>query len=147
MEQRKIVIVEKNGKVYASFYCGDMLINEKSVESDICYFTEYAKKAFDKLFESDPEIEESHAHKLLNTKIFVIDGYEDMKSGRIYEIKDGKINCDGWEFPIEGDFYSMKDVHKYFDGKNSIKFNSVGKKMGGFSTKKQVKVMEVKEDD
>ena len=146
MEQRKIIITKKSGEVNASFYYGDMLVNEKNVESDIFYFVDYAKKAFDKLFESEPEIEESHAHKLLNTKIFVVDGLDDMESGHIYEIKDGKIKCGGWIFPIEGNLYSMKDVHTYFNGKNGIKFNSVGERMGGFSTQKQVKVMEVKED-
>ena len=76
----------------------------------------------------------------------MVDGFDDMESGHIYEIKDGKIMCGGWKYPIEGKLYSMKDVYTYFNGKHDIKFNSVGERMGGFSTQKQVKVMEVKED-
>lgn len=41
----------------------------------------------------------------------------------------------------------LDDVNKYFDGKSDSKYNSVGEGLGGFSTKKQVVVMEVKEDD
>lgn len=77
--------------------------------------------------------------------MFVIDGYNEFKSGHIYEIKGGKIIDDtGWKYPYEESFYDMNDVHEYFNGNNNVKYNSIGEKMGGYSTMKQVKVMEVK---
>ena len=84
--------------------------------------------------------------KLLNTKIFVVDGYNDFKSGHIYDIKDGKIIDDeGWRYPFDGSLYNMNDVHKYFNGKNDVKYNSVGDTLGNYTTGKPIKIMEVKE--
>lgn len=82
----------------------------------------------------------------MNTKVFVIDGYDDFKRGHIYEIKDGKIiDNDGWEFPLDGIFYNMNDVHEYFNGSLDTRYNAVGEALNGYSAVKQIKVMEVKE--
>lgn len=83
----------------------------------------------------------------MNTKVFIIDGYDDFKSGHIYEIKDGKIiDNDGWKFPLNGIFYNMNDVHEYFNGSYSDKYNAVGKALSRYTAAKQIKVMEVKEE-
>lgn len=47
--------------------------------------------------------------------------------------------------PIDGIFYNMNDVHEYFNGSFSTKYNAVGEALNGYTKVKQIKVMEVKE--
>lgn len=147
--ESKIVITTDGTTTRAAMYDGHKLIREAKAicdKDDVFDFETGAKIAFRRLT-NDNEPTQIEELKPLNTKIFVIDGYGDFKSGHIYEIKDGKIIDDGgWRYPFEGDFYNMDDVHKYFNGSNDVKYNSVGETLGGYSTKKQVKVMEVKEE-
>lgn len=150
-EKRKIVITTDGKTTRAALYDGHKLIRESKAicsEEDTFDFEAGAKIAFERLTAKPAEPKPKKALKPLNTKIFVVDGYSDIKSGHIYEIKDGKIICDnGWKYPICGSLYSMDDVHKYFNGKSDSKYNSVGEGLDGFSAKKRVAVMEVKEDD
>lgn len=148
-EERKIVITTDGTTTRAKLYDGHKLIRESKAicsKDDTFDFEAGAKIAFEKLTAKPAEPKYKKALKPLNTKIFVIDGHSDFKSGHIYEIKDGKICCDGWEYPVfGGNLYNMDDVHKYFNGKDDIKINSVGEPIGGYSIEKQIKVMEVKE--
>ncbi len=148
--ENKIVITTDGTITRAALYDGHKLIRESKAicsKEDTFDFETGAKIAFERLTAKPDEPKPKKELKLLNTKIFVIDGYNKFKSGCIYEIKDGQaILNDGWKYPVRGRFYSMNDVHKYFNGKNDSKYNSAGYGMGGYSTKKQVKVMEVKED-
>lgn len=150
-EKRKIVITTDGATTRAALYDGHKIIRESKAmcsKEDTFDFETGAKIAFEKLTAKPEESKHKKALKPLNTKIFVIDGHSDFKSGHIYEIKDGKINLDnGCKYPVCGSLYSMDDVHKYFNGKNDSKYNSVGEGLSGFSTKKQVVVMEVREDD
>lgn len=122
---------------------------DKHITLDQEYFdraTKRAKIAFERLTAKPAEPKPKKDLKPLNTKIFVIDGRGEFKTGHIYEIKNGKICCDGWEYPVfGGNLYNMDDVHKYFNGKDDVKFNSVGEPIGGYSIEKQIKVAEVKE--
>lgn len=149
-EERKVVITTDGTMTRAALYDGHKLIREAKAicsKDDTFDFEAGAKIAFDRLTAKPAEPKPKKELKPLNTKIFVIDGYSDFKSGHIYEIKDGKIICDnGFKYPVFGDLYNMDDVNKYFNGKDDSKYNSVGERLGGFSTKKQVKVMGVKED-
>lgn len=149
-EEKKIVITTDGTTTRAALYDGHKLIKEAKAicgKDDTFCFETGAKIAFERLIEKPEEPKPKKALKLLNTKIFVIDGYDDFKSGHIYEIKDGKIKDDeGWRYPLEGSFYNMDDVHKYFDNSEDVKYNSVGDTLSGYTTSKQVKVMEVKED-
>lgn len=148
--ENKIVITTDGTTTRAALYDGHKLIRESKAicsKEDTFDFETGAKIAFERLTAKPDEPKPKKELKLLNTKIFVIDGYNEFKSGCIYEIKDGQaILSDGWKYPVCGRFYSMNDVHKYFNGKSDSKYNSAGYGMGGYSTKKQVKVMEVKED-
>lgn len=149
-EERKIVITTDGTTTRAALYDGHKLVRESKTicsKEDTYDFESGAKIAFERLTAKPAESKPKKALKPLNTKIFVIDGHSDFKSGHIYEIKDGKIICDnGWKYPVFGSLYNMDDVHKYFNGKSDSKYNSVGDGLGGFSTKKKVTVMEVKED-
>lgn len=149
-EERKIVITTDGTTTRATLYDGHKLIREAKAicsKEDTFKFETGAKIAFERLT-AKPAVEAKPKKELkpLNTKVFIIDGYDDFKSGHIYEIKDGKIiDNDGWKFPFDGIFYNMNDVHKYFNGSNDVKYNSVGDTLGEYTTIKQVKVMEVKE--
>lgn len=147
--ENKIVITTDGTTTRAALYDGHKFIREAKAicsKDDTFNFETGAKIAIDRLTEKPAEPKPKKELKPLNTKIFVIDGYSDFKSGHIYEIKDGKIiDNEGWQYPFEGSFYNMNDVHKYFNGNKDVKYNSVGDTLGGYSIKKQVKVMEVKE--
>lgn len=149
-EERKIVVTTDGTTTRAALYDGHKLVRESKAicsKEDTYDFETGAKIAFERLTAKPAEPKPKKALKLLNTKIFVIDGHSDFKSGHIYEIKDGKIICDnGCKYPVCGSLYNMDDVNKYFNGKSDSKYNSVGDGLGGFSTKKKVTVMEVKED-
>lgn len=148
--ENKIVITTNGTTTRAVLYDGHKLIREaKSIcsKDDTFDFEAGAKIAFERLT-AKPAVKAKPKKELkpLNTKVFVIDGYNEFKSGHIYEIKGGKIIDDtGWKYPYEGSFYDMNDVHEYFSGNNNVKYNSIGEKTSGYSTMKQVKVMEVKE--
>ena len=141
--ESKVVITTDGTITRAAMYDGHKLIKEAfstCSKEDAFKFETGAKIA--KPAEPKPKKE----LKPLNTKVFIIDGYDDFKSGHIYEIKDGKIiDNDGWAFPLDGIFYNMNDVHEYFNGSFSTKYNAVGEALNGYTTVKQIKVMEVKE--
>ena len=147
--ENKIVITTDGTTTRAALYDGHKLIREAKAicsKDDTFDFETGAKIAFERLTAKPAEPKPKKELKPLNTKIFVIDGYDDFKSGHIYEIKDGKIiDNDGWKFPLDGIFYNMNDVHEYFNGSFNTKYNAVGEKLNGYSTVKQIKVMEVKE--
>lgn len=147
--ENKIVITTDGTITRAAMYDGHKLIKKAFAtcsKEDAFNFEMGAKIAFERLTAKPAEPKPKKELKPLNTKIFVIYGCGEFKSGHIYEIKDGKIICDnGWKYPVCGSLYSMDDVHKYFNGKSGSKYNSVGDRLGGFSTKKKVTVMEVKE--
>lgn len=149
--ENKIVITTDGTITRAALYDGHNLIREAKAicsKDDTFDFETGAKTAFERLTAKPAEPKPKKELKPLNTKIFVIDGYDEFKSGHIYDIKDGKIiDNEGWRYPFEGSFYNMNDVHKYFNGSKNVKYNSVGETLGGYTTTKQVKVMEVKEDD
>ena len=148
--ENKIVITTDGTITRAAMYDGHKLIKEAfstCSKEDAFKFETGAKIAFERLT-AKPAVKAKPKRELkpLNTKIFVIDGYNDFKSGHIYDIKDGKIIDDeGWEYPFDGSLYNMNDVHKYFNGKNDAKYNSVGDILGNYTTGKPIKVMEVKE--
>lgn len=148
--ENKIVITMDGTTTRAAMYDGHKLIREAKAicsKDDTFDFETGAKIAFERLT-AKPAVKAKPKRELkpLNTKIFVIDGYNDFKSGHIYDIKDGKItDNDGWKFPFDGIFYNMNDVHKYFNGENDVKYNSVGDTLGNYTTGKSIKVMEVKE--
>ena len=147
--ENKIVITTDGTITRAAMYDRHKLIKEAFAtcsKEDAFNFETGAKIAFERLTAKPAEPKPKKELKPLNTKIFVIDGRGEFKSGHIYEIKNGKICCDGWEYPVfGGNLYNMDDVHKYFNGKDDIKINSVGEPIGGYSIEKQIKVMEVKE--
>lgn len=149
--ESKVVITTDGTTTRAALYDGHKLIREAKAicsKDDTFDFETGAKTAFERLTAKPAEPKPKKELKPLNTKIFVIDGYDEFKSGHIYDIKDGKIiDNEGWRYPFEGSFYNMNDVHKYFNGSKNVKYNSVGETLGGYTTTKQVKVMEVKEDD
>ena len=148
--ENKIVITTDGTITRAAMYDGHKLIKEAfstCSKEDAFKFETGAKIAFERLT-AKPAVKAKPKRELkpLNTKIFVIDGYNDFKSGHIYDIKDGTIiDNDGWKFPFDGIFYNMNDVHKYFNGENDVKYNSVGDTLGNYTTGKLIKVMEVKE--
>lgn len=148
--ESKVVITTDGTITRAAMYDGHKLIKEAfstCSKEDAFKFETGAKIAFERLT-AKPAVKAKPKRELkpLNTKIFVIDGYNDFKSGHIYDIKDGKIIDDeGWRYPFDGSLYNMNDVHKYFNGKNDVKYNSVGDTLGNYTTGKPIKVMEVKE--
>lgn len=148
--ENKIVITMDGTTTRAAMYDGHKLIREAKAicsKDDTFDFETGAKIAFERLT-AKPAVKAKPKRELkpLNTKIFVIDGYNDFKSGHIYDIKDGKIIDDeGLRYPFDGSLYNMNDVHKYFNGKNDVKYNSVGDTLGNYTTGKPIKVMEVKE--
>lgn len=147
--ENKIVITTDGTITRAALYDNHKLIKEAfstCSKEDAFNFETGAKIAFERLTANPAEPKPKKELKPLNTKVFIIDGYDDFKSGHIYEIKDGKIiDNDGWEFPLDGIFYNMNDVHEYFNGSPDTKYNAVGEALNGYTTVKQIKVMEVKE--
>lgn len=147
--ESKVVITTDGTITRAAMYDGHKLIKEAfstCSKEDAFKFETGAKIAFERLTAKPAEPKPKKELKPLNTKVFIIDGYDDFKSGHIYEIKDGKIiDNDGWAFPLDGIFYNMNDVHEYFNGSFSTKYNAVGEALNGYTTVKQIKVMEVKE--
>lgn len=149
--ENKIVITTDGTTTRAVLYDGHKLIREAKAicsKDDTFDFGTGAKIAFERLT-AKPAVKAKPKKELkpLNTKVFIIDGYDDFKSGHIYEIKDGKIiDNDGWKFPLDGIFYNMNDVQEYFNGSFSTKYNAVGEALSGYTTVKQIKVMEVKEE-
>lgn len=147
--ESKVVITTDGTTTRAALYDGHKLIREAKAicsKEDAFKFETGAKIAFERLTAKPAEPKPKKELNPLNTKVFIIDGCNDFKSGHIYEIKDGKIHDDdGWIFPLEGSFYNMNDVYKYFNGERNVKYNSVGDILGNYTSGKQVKVMEVKE--
>ena len=78
--------------------------------------------------------------KLYNGKIIFTKGDRMFKTGHIYEVKDGRIHCDG-SFPTREPLKDIEDVKDYFTG------NCDGnrKREKGWSPY-TLELMEVKED-
>lgn len=146
VEEMKIIITADGVTTRARMYDGKKVVKEEKAvcsKGDNFDFSAGAMLAFQRLIK--PEEKPKSKPELLNTKIFIVDGDETLKTSHVYEIKDGKIIGTTGRFPVEGNLYNMNDVHKYFNGCNDTKYNAAGEKMGGYSTQKQIKVMEVKE--
>lgn len=139
--ENKVVITTDGTITRAAMYDGHKLIKEAfstCSKEDAFKFETGAKIAFERLTAKPAEPKPKKELKPLNTKVFIIDGYDDFKSGHIYEIKDGKIiDNDGWAFPLDGIFYNMNDVHEYFNGSFDTKYNAVGEALNGYSTVKK----------
>ena len=50
----------------------------------------------------------------MNTKVVFGNGYDCIIAGKIYEIKNGKINTDDGNFPLYSTFHTIEDVKQYF---------------------------------
>lgn len=87
--------------------------------------------------------------KPLNTKIFVLDGDNILKSSHIYEVKDGKIRAFIGSYPTQGLLYNMNDVVNYLKPQllrnDDENYDSNGVKFSVYDNMKQITVMEVKE--
>ena len=87
--------------------------------------------------------------KPLNTKIFVLDGDEMLKTSHIYEVKNGKIRAFIGSYPSKGILYNMNDVVNYLKPPShrngDEKYDSNGVKLSVYDNRKQITVMEVKE--
>ena len=135
----------------AALYDGHKLIREAKAicsKDDTFDFGTGAKIAFERLTAKPAEPKKDL--KPLNTKIFVLDGDGAFETSHIYEIKDGKIiDNEGWRYPFEGTLYNMNDVVNYLKPLNrrsgEEKYDSNGKELSEYSSKKQITVMEVKE--
>ena len=107
--ENKIVITTDGTTTRAALYDGHKLIREAKAicsKDNTFDFEKGAKIAFERLT-AKPAVKAKPKKELkpLNTKVFIIDGYDDFKSGHIYEIKDCKIiDTDGWKFPLDGIF-------------------------------------------
>lgn len=107
------------------------------------------KVAIDRLTEKPAEPKPKKELKPLNTKIFVLDGDDMLKSSHIYEIKNGKIIDFIGRYPHKGTLYNMNDVVNYLKPPSlrsgDEKFDSKGEIFSTYNSLKQITVMEVKE--
>lgn len=150
--ENKIVITTDGTTTHAALYDGHKIIREAKAicsKDDTFNFETGAKIAFEKLTAKPTEPKPKKALKLLNTKIFVLDGDETLKSSHIYEIKNGKIMGIGGTYPFSGNFYNMDDVVNYLKPEyirsGTEKHDSNGVTFSVFNSLKQITVMEVKE--
>lgn len=151
--ENKIVITTDGTTTRAALYDGHKLIGEAKAicsKDDIFDFETGAKIAFERLT-AKPTIKAKPKKELkpLNTKIFVLDGDDVLKSSHIYEIKNGKIRTFIGSYPNKGTLYNMNDVINYLKPqslrRDDEKCDSNGVKFSVYSNLKQVTVMEVKE--
>ena len=146
--ENKIVITTDGTTTRAAMYDGHKLIKEAfstCSKKDAFKFETGAKIAFERLTAKPAEPKKDL--KLLNTKIFVLDGDDTLKSSHIYEIRNGKIAGLNGIYPMSGNFYNMDDVVNYLNPCRTEMHDSKGKKFSVFNLLKQIKVMEVKEGE
>lgn len=145
--ENKIVITTDGTITRAAMYDGHKLIKEAFAtcnKEDAFDFDKGAKIAFERLT-AKPKKE----LKPLNTKIFVLDGDDELKSCHIYKIEDGKILTFFGVYPWSGTLYNMNDVVNYLkpalQRSGDEKYDSNGVEFSVYNNTKQITVMEVKE--
>lgn len=150
--ENKIVITTDGTTTRAALYEGHKLIREAKAicsKDDTFDFETGAKIAFERLTAKPAEPKPKKALKPLNTKIFVLDGDDILKSSHIYEVKNGKIRAFIGNYPKKGILYNMNDVVNYLKPqslRNSDEnYDSNGVKFSVYDNMKQITVMEVKE--
>ena len=150
--ENKIVITTDGTTTCAALYDGHKLIREAKAicsKDDTFDFETGAKIAFERLTAKPAEPKPKKALKPLNTKIFVLDGDNILKSSHIYEVKNGKIRAFIGNYPTKGILYNMNDVVNYLKPqslRNSDEnYDSNGVKFSVYDNMKQITVMEVKE--
>lgn len=150
--ENKIVITTDSTTTRAALYYGHKLIREakaKCSKDDTFDFEAGAKIAFERLTAKPAEPKPKKALKPLNTKIFVIDGDNTLKSSHIYEVKNGKIRAFIRNYPTKGILYNMDDVVNYLKPQllriGDENYDSNGVELSVYDNMKQITVMEVKE--
>jgi hypothetical protein len=145
--ENKIVITTDGTTTRAALYDGHKLIKEAfstCSKEDAFKFETGAKIAFERVT-AKPKKE----LKPLNTKIFVLDGDDVLKSSHIYEIENGKILTFCGVYPLKGTLYTMNDVINYLKPSSrrsgEEKYDSNGEEFSVYNSLKQITVMEVKE--
>lgn len=151
--ENKIVITTDGTTTRAALYDGHKLIREAKAicsKDDTFDFEAGAKIAFERLA-AKPAVKAKPKKELkpLNTKIFVLDGDDILKSSHIYEVKDGKIRAFIGSYPTQGLLYNMNDVVNYLKPQllrnGDENYDSNGVKFSVYDNMKQITVMEVKE--
>lgn len=151
-EERKIIITTDGATTRAALYDGHKLIREAKTicsKDDTFDFETGAKIAFERLTSKPAEPKPKKELKPLNTKIFVLDGDDILKSSHIYEVKNGKIRAFIGNYPTKGILYNMDDVVNYLKPQKlrngDENYDSNGVKLSVYDNMKQITVMEVKE--
>lgn len=151
--ESKVVITTDGTITRAALYDGHKLIKEAfstCSKEDTFKFETGAKIAFERLT-AKPAVKAKPKKELkpLNTKIFVLDGDDILKSSHIYEVKNGKIRAFIGSYPTKGTLYNMTDVVNYLKPSShrngEEKYDSNGVKLSEYNIRKQITVMEVKE--
>ena len=151
--ENKIVITTDGTTTRAALYDGHKLIKEAKAicsKDDTFDFGTGANIAFERLT-AKPAVKAKPKKELkpLNTKIFVLDGDDTLKSSHIYEVKDGKIRSFIGSYPTKGLLYNMNDVVNYLKPQllrnGDENYDSNGVKFSVYNNMKQITVMEVKE--
>ena len=151
--ESKVVITTDGTTTRAAMYDGHKLIKEAfstCSKEDAFKFETGAKIAFERLT-AKPAVKSKPKKELkpLNTKIFVLDGDDILKSSHIYEVKNGKIRAFIGSYPTKGTLYNMTDVVNYLKPSShrngEEKYDSNGVKLSEYDNRKQITVMEVKE--
>lgn len=152
-EERKIIITTDGTMTRAALYDDHKLIKEALAtcsKADAFDFEKGAEIAFERLT-AKPAVKAKPKKELkpLNTKIFVLNGDDILKSSHIYEVKDGKIRAFIGSYPTEGLLYNMNDVVNYLKPQllrsGDENYDSNGVKFSVYDNMKQITVMEVKE--
>ena len=151
--ENKIVITTDGTMTRAALYDGHKLIKEAfstCSKEDAFKFETGAKIAFERLT-AKPAVKAKSKKELkpLNTKIFVLNGDDILKSSHIYEVKDGKIRAFIGSYPTKGLLYNMGDVVNYLKPQllrnGDENYDSNGVKFSVYDNMRQITVMEVKE--
>lgn len=151
--ESKVVITTDGTITRAALYDGHKLIKEAfstCSKEDAFKFETGAKIAFERLT-AKPAVKAKPKRELkpLNTKIFVLDGDDVLKSSHIYDIEDGKILTFCGVYPWSGTLYNMNDVVNYLkpasQRSGDEKYDSNGVEFSVYNNIKQITVMEVKE--
>ena len=151
--ESKVGITTDGTTTRAAMYDGHKLIKEAfstCSKEDAFKFETGAKIAFERLT-AKPAVKSKPKKELkpLNTKIFVLDGDDILKSSHIYEVKNGKIRAFIGSYPTKGTLYNMTDVVNYLKPSShrngEEKYDSNGVKLSEYDNRKQITVMEVKE--
>jgi hypothetical protein len=150
--ESKVVITTDGTITRAAMYDGHKLIKEAfstCSKEEAFDFEKGAKIAFERLTAKPAEPKPKKELKPLDTKIFVLDGDDILKSSHIYEVKNGKIRAFIGSYPSKGTLYNMTDVVNYLKPSSQRngeeKYDSNGVKLSVYDNRKQITVMEVKE--